>query len=311
MYNEELKKKYLKAFNDRNLNLTSMMTVVFNQLEKYESSLDKDACSFTAPEILGFYKYLCTPSVDRIYNINIQLKFYTAYCLENGQVKDGSNHYAELPLESLFTCVNTEFAKKRIVSKAELYEVLSTLNNAVDKVLLLGQFEGINGNGCSEFIGMKNTDIKGNTIYLNSGRKFEISNHLVALIEEAADTFEYYGLRMSDSRARDIPTYQLRQGPNDRHIVFKVRVNGNVGTDMNPQILERRMIVLRKHIGAEFISRKALQASGRIEFIKQTMKEKNISFDEALRDKEVNTRYTKINSVPLFKEKYGRYFEGI
>lgn len=307
MYNEELKKKYLDAFSNRNLSLSAMMTVVFNQLEKYESSLNKDACRFTVPEIIGFYKYLCTPSVDRIYNINIQLKFYTAYCLENGKVEDGANHYAELSLESLLTCVNTEFAKKRIVSRAELLDILSSLNNAVDKVLLLGQFEGINGNACSEFIGMKATDIKGNTIHLNSGREFNISDQLVAFIQEAADTYEYYGLTMNENRVKEIPIFPFKS--NDKN-VFKIRAHGNVGTEMNSQILERRMIVLRKYIGAEFISRKALQASGRIEFIKQLMKEKGITFDEALRTEDVNKRYTKINSVPLFKEKYGQYFEG-
>lgn len=307
MYNETQKQKYLVECKSRNQNLIPYMTVIFDQLEHYETILDKDACDFEASEIIGFYKYLCTSSFERLDNINGQLKYYTAFCLTNHLVKNGQNNYASLTQEVLFSCINQELAKKRIVSRKELLKTLHDLENPVDKVLILGQFEGINGNACSEFIGMKAEDVSDHVIHLNSGRKLKISDELISLINEAADTYKYYALNVDENNSKDRAVYSL--STNDKN-VFKVRLTGNISGNILPSLLERRMITLKKYIGAEFISRKALQASGRIEFIKMLMKKNNISLDEAIRNEETNTRYTRITSVPRFIEKYGSYFEG-
>ena len=312
MFNEKTKRDYIEYSFDRNDNLEPLMLVLFGNLEKYEQSLDKDCCNFSADEIIGFYKYLCTPSLERLENINSQLKYYTSYCLSRNLVKDGANHYMELNREILLSCVNVEFAKKKIVSRSELLDVVKDLDNPVDKVLILGLFEGIDGDAYRDFVDMRtiNIDEKNSSISLSSNRKLSVSERLMSYMKESAETYEYYALNVVETSNKR-PTYSLIDPytAEDGKPIFKARSTGHSNGIVTTDLIQRRMIVLKRYLGADFVTKKALQASGRIDFIKHLISERNMSLEQAVRDPDLNKRYTRIASLPRFLEKYGSYFE--
>ena len=75
-YNGEFKKQYLIENESRNMFLISNVDLLFRRIAHMERYLSKDLYDFSVEEILGYYKYLLTPSLESLMVMNNQYKNY-------------------------------------------------------------------------------------------------------------------------------------------------------------------------------------------------------------------------------------------
>lgn len=304
MYNEELKKTYIKKNEYINLNLETVMTKLFDELEPIEIELNKDASNFTIFEILSFYKSLCTASLERLLVMNSQMSKYTSYCLGNSLVKDNQNHYEEIDNEILLQCVNLAKAKDQIISREELLNEIYQLPNPSDQFLILGLFEGISGQKNSDFFDLNMKNFSGNKVILPT-RELIVSDKLVSLAEESASEYTYYAYKANgDFR-------ELNYLSTDANII-KQMYNAKEDTEaVKRQRIYNKLTRTKKYLGRECYTRSALLESGRIEMIKNLMTGNNVeNLDETIRkhQDDIAHRYGRIYSIPRYILKYKEYF---
>ena len=151
-FNKEFKMQYLDENEYRNINIKTTVDLLFRRIANTERLLNKDLYDFSVEEILGFYKYLSTPSLESLMIMHNQYKLYSAYALNRGLIKDNQNHYAEIDNETLKSCVHAGLAKAKIITRSELLDILNSsyVENVSDKVIALSIFEGIAGKELTE-----------------------------------------------------------------------------------------------------------------------------------------------------------------
>ena len=195
-YNKEFKEQYLYDNQSRNIFLKSNVDLLFRRIAPLEHQLDKDLYDFSVEEILGYYKYLLTPSLESLMVMNNQYKLYTAYAIRKGMVKDNQNHYDEIDMPTLNTCVYVGLANAKIITRFDLLNILESgdVENISDKVIALALFEGVCGKELCELTMLKPEDINAETkkAALYSGRVLKLSDKLVDWCLESADEYVYY-----------------------------------------------------------------------------------------------------------------------
>lgn len=306
MYNAELKNQYIKQSKTRNINIEMGVIPMFNKAEKMEIALQKDLKDFTVSEIIDFYNMCCTSSLESLMMINSHFKQYTAYCLARSLVKDNQNHYSEITSELLSTCLNYGLTKAKIITREELESLMSELHNPSDKFILLALFEGICGEEMSELVEIRKEDITGNEIQLASDRILEISKELKSLAYESADEYVYYAYK-KDGDIKEL--YYAKDDP----YVIKRMYNADVeaSSKIKRQRLYSKVMRIKEYLGSSAIGKKQLMESGRIDMIKQLMKEQNLPVFECIQRNrfEIEYRYGILTSISRYLLKYGEFYE--
>ena len=299
-YNESFKLQYLKDEAGRNKVLKLNVTLLFRRIAMWEESLNKDLYDFSVQEILGYYKYLSTTSLESLMVANNQYKLYTAYALKRGVIKDNQNHYDEIDLPTLKTCLFTGLAEDKIITRTELLDLLesSSVENVSDKVIALALFEGICGKELIELTQLEPTDInpQTNIVKLCTGRELEISDKLKTWCLESAEEYTYYN--------------SLNKIGNKSYISSDTRVLKRLSNSTVDSIHQRHKTINRRldHLidvtGCSAFGVGSLRESGRLEMIKG-LREQGLSLDEALKDTQMEERYGKILSRKRYILKYG------
>lgn len=303
MYNESLKNKYINERILYNNNVDQVLYGIFNNSEKMEKELDKDLSCFTVSEIIEFYKSLCSTSCLYLNVINGQLKYYTQYCMTNNIVTDGQNHYDEIDIAVLNSCINIGLANASIITRKDLLHMCGSFLNVSDEVLALAVFEGISGKYNLELKYLKKSDINGNIITLYNGRQLEISDKLIELINESCDVYVYNSYAMTggkgkeliynsddDTAIKDLPQTQPSNPERDAMRIRK-RIWG-------------KMMKLQQTAGSVAFTIGNLNESGRIEMARKLINN-GATIEEALRDKELEYRYGRIQWLSPYIDKYG------
>ena len=299
-YNEEFKQQYMDEQESRNTHIKETVQLLFRRIAIWEERLGKDLYDFSVEEILGYYKYLSMTSLESIMVANNQYKLYSAYALQRGVIKDNQNHYAEIDLPTLKTCLFTGLAEEKVISRSELLKILesSDVENISDKVIALALFEGICGKELIELTSLEPTDInpQTNMVKLCTGRRLRISNKLKTWCLESAEEYTYYN--------------SLNKIGNKRYIssdtrVLKRLVNSTVDTvHQRHKTVNRRLDHLIDITGRSAFGVGSLRESGRLEMIKD-LREDGLSLDDALKDKDMLYRYGVIPSRKRYILKYG------
>ncbi len=292
MYNEEQKLRYMRENETRNVNITKTGTIVFNRIAREEKRLGKDCCNFSMYEILSFYRSTMTTSYASLQNMNSQYSLYTAWCVENHLVKDGINHYPEIGKENILDCLDSAIARNKLVTRESLIETFRTeIVNPSDQFLLLGIYEGIQGQKLCEFYGLNMSCFDGNIVHLNTGRELELSPKLVAIAEESSVTY-------------DKTPYNHLKGKKDK-IMYKADDINIIKRPYNAKDIDsidrfrRRLenaIVACSELTQIKFTTKSLKESGRIEMIKAFMEE----------DKSKDWRETYIKHKDILDYRYGK-----
>lgn len=299
-YNQEFKQQYLIDNESRNIYLKSNVDLLFRRIAPVEAQLGKDLYDFSVEEILGYYKYLLTPSLESLMVMNNQYKLYVAYAIRKGMVRDNQNHYDEIDMPTLNTCVYVGLATSKIISRKDLLDILesSDVENVSDKVIALALFEGVCGKELTELTMLEPTDIDPKTkiAKLHGGRELELSDKLISWCLESADEYVYY----NSLNKMGNKSYQKTDSR-----VIKRLSNSTVDTiHQRHKTINRRLDHLIDVTGCNAFAVSALKESGRLEMIRN-LRESGKTLDQALKDKDMQYRYGRIVSIKRYILKYG------
>lgn len=303
MYNEELKKEFIKYKNDNATHSPFFIENLFNQTEPFEEERDKDLCNFTVKEIIEFYKFKGSVSDVSLANINGMFKKYTQFCIEKGMSIDNQNHFLEITDQILQDeCINKAMLKRMIVTRQELLSSLYKFSNPSDRFLLLALFEGMWGKDYSEILDLNIADFEGNMVHLSSGRTIPVSDILIQYAKESAEKTEY-------TNASTGRTWKLY---GEYGQVIKRRNGGEVKKENRGRVLYQRLYKLTAEMDvSNNITARYIRNSGQIDMFKRKAKEKDISVIDAIYDNEifdeVSYIYGKINSRKNFINKFKEY----
>ena len=299
-YNEDFKFQYLNDKASVNRSIKSNVLLLFRRIAIWEERFNKDLYDFTVEEIISYYKYLSVTSLESLMVANNQYKLYAAYALERGMIKDNQNHYDEIDLPTLNTCLYVKLAEEKLITRAELLDILrsSSVENVSDKVIALGLFEGISGRGLTELTMLEPTDINPQTkmVKLCSGRELEISEELINWCFESAEEYTYYNSLnrlgnksyiLSDTKVIKRLSNSTVDNPHQRH-----------------KTINRRLDHLIDVTGCSAFGVASLKESGRLEMIKKLINQ-GVSLDKALADEDIEKRYGRIPSRKRYALKYG------
>lgn len=304
MYNKELKLQYIDDNEYLNLQLRTIMLQAFESTEPLEDSLQKDVSNFTVKEIIAYYKTLCTASLERLMVLNSQLSRYTNYCLNNYSVQDNQNHYLEIDVDILKTCLNVGKIEASIVTREELLADIESLPNPSERFLVLAIYEGILGKQYSELANLNIRQFHDGIVDLGT-RQLTVSNELVKLAEESTDEYFYYCYVADGSFKQKNYLYS------DDNIIKSLYNAKHTDLKNKRKVIYNRLIRIKSFLGKEAYTAAGLIESGRIGMIREYMKKDNINVNVALKryDSEINQRYGKIYSVSRYLLKYKSFFE--
>ncbi len=305
MYNEEYKRKYLNYLTETNKydKGSEIIGTYFNLSETLEATLDKDVSNFTLEEIVSLYKSICTTSELYLASINSQLSQYCEWNRRQGLSIDNQNHFEEMTRELIYGCTNKNLFKSRYMSKSELLRYINRgiLDNVSDEFLLVACFEGVCGTGYCELLNLYPQDIQGNTVTLCTGRQLVVSDLFIRLANESAEEYEYN-------------IGKIVYFDRDDHRCFKM-FRKNISDENRKLVIVRRFKKLKDSHGCEALGSKNLMESGRLDMIKNYMKENDCDFFKAMKDEKfkeaMEYRYGALQSIASYYRNFKELLEDV
>lgn len=288
MYNEELKKRYIKEKSEVVVLPSSYLSCQFNKIEKLETELNKDLAEFNTDEIMNYYKSLNISSLECLIVMNSHFSLYVQWCIQNGHAKNSQNYFLDMTMEQIKECLNKELLGKKIVTRKQVIEWCDSIPNPKDELVLLGLFEGIKGKDFSEFVNLRPEDINGNVVTLIGGRQIKISNKLLSYMEASMNENVYYSI--SGGQTKNMPLV-------DRGYVIKQYPNVQEGKSdfAKGRIIYNSITRSLNYVGAvDFVSANNIHESGKIHMIKERAKKLKMSPQEYVysnRIREVEERF--------------------
>lgn len=304
MYNKDRKNEYISEVEHRNHTLRRYLELWFDRTYDKETEYGKDLCDFTANEILDFYRSMFSNSLSTLVNLNANLSCYAEWCLRHNVIQDKQNHFSELSIEALSKCVNAGYTIQGIYTRSELLKQIGGFQNPCDQFLVLGLFEGLLGQGMSDFWNIYPEDFKdGRKLYLRgTERTLEISQELYDIGQDSIETFAYATVNGAGTSYAET---KFKEGDTR---VIKALWNSYKETD---KTLGRRMISKLKRLQEAYglpITRTNLRESGRIDYMLRIRKD-----DEGLNEiisnhkEDIDARYGRLSSYSKWKVMYGSY----
>lgn len=294
MYNEMRKQQYVEEKRTY-ATLSNNIIATFYAVEQREMSLGRDLCEWSSNEIIDYYKWLSTPNIQTLVQLNSAIAEYTNWCISNGLVSDNQNHYTEITTQMLCECIDLNRFKRFILTREKIIEDIKDIPNAQDKFIILGLFEGITLKN-QNLPNVKISDFEGNIVHLAKGTDLQVSYELVQIAKSAAEELEYITLS-SKNVSRSTP-YE------PGHETILKPLMSKRGIIRNPSIIiGTRLRRIVSYLGwEEGITIKTVSESGRLEFIRTYAKRHNIKPE----DFAVMAKYK-----PIHEQYYGTIQNGI
>lgn len=299
MYNETIKNKYIEEVVSRNINISKWFKKKFSQSELFENKNKTDINCFTIDEIVEFYKYLNTTSLNSLIVLNSQMSLYSDWCIEHGYSNDNINHFLEVSTDMLHKCLNTKLAESEIVDRKQIEDLIDELLNPGDKFLVLALFEGLGGKDNSNLCDLRLEDFDGEYVHLRDGRTLKVSEKLRALAIDAAEEYKLYGFNGEESKS-------LTYAKTDPEII-KLICNSKIDNLMNPRRFYIRLLKIRDYLESPAIGRFELNESGRRDYIVELMNKGDyITVEDCIKDnrEEIENRYNRIQSITQYVKRY-------
>lgn len=294
MWNEARKRQFLAEKSQKAI-LSQNLQNAFNLVEKKEAKLNKDIAEFTSEEIIEFYKYLTTPSIQSLIQLHTSLTEYCNWCMSNGLIPDNQNHFLEIRTEVLCGCIDSAKYNSLILSREQLLSTIKELPNYVDRFIFLGIFEGIPVKG-NVLYNVKMSDLNGNNLTLSNGKTIEISDELVKIMVASNEEETYQSMGKTEA------VYEYIPSDNIIRLTISKRVSNNTLI-----YIGNRFRTCCKYLGLpEGMTIKMVAEGGRIHLIKEIAALRGISPEEVLRDQSlrasIEERYGKIQNIKTYIE---------
>jgi hypothetical protein len=194
MYNPEIKNRYINRKESETILNKHLLKGIFEKTEKYENELNKDVCNFSYYDISEFYKMIGSTSLGSLNSMNSQLSQYTSWCIHEGFVEDGQNHFSEFSSSILKNYLNIAKINNTIITREEIISLCNKLSNARDCFIILSLFEYGKSKNFSDISYARFCDIEGNILKLKSGRSVIISEQLKSIAEESYNSTSYVSI---------------------------------------------------------------------------------------------------------------------
>jgi len=303
MYNEERKRRFI---SERNAEVTlpnDYLECQFNKISNVEETLSKDLCNFTFYEITEYYKLLNLTSTVSLSVMNSQFSLYTQWCLQQNLVDDGQNHFLEMRNEDYNNCINKALLNLKIISRDTLLEWIGQLTNPKDQFILLGLFEGIRGKDFCELAKLRKEDVVGNVATLCTGRKTQLSDKLVSIIEDCISETKYYSISGKEKKVMPLIDngYIIKDYPNTKDDVSDYQRGRQVYNSIKRMLQYFDMFPI--------MSASSIVESGKIDMIKRRSSELDMTCKDyifSINIKEVENKY---DCGVIIKKTYYKKYE--
>lgn len=317
--NEDRKERYIKYRQELFGGEDTCERVVvnlFKEIERFEKEYNKDCADFLYPEIMNFYKYLGTYSVNTLMNLNSQLSNYTSWCINEHLVKDNQNHYSEIRPADLSSVVNPAKLRKQYLTRDDVLKICNTMPETRYKVMFLCLFEGIKGDQYREIYDLTRDDLRGNNmVYIKDrGKAIEVSPQLYHWMEQSVNDFE----TTSEHFRKGTITHQF--DPSERDKVVKIRKEGGIDLDEGDRAQKKITYLLSKalkeytgDIDTRGIKPTTFNDSGIVHFILERAKENYETpmqyFESPAAIREIKDRFGRRIIRTIFLTGFGDYLK--
>ena len=284
MYNQERKIRYIEYKESNTITPLGGLKRLFTMITAYEEKNQKDCCDFSESEIISFYKMLGTRSVGTIINHNSRLSLYTDWCLTQGLVKDGQNHYRMLKKTDFDACINSLAIQVIAFDREEWLNQLHGLINPRDQFIMLYLFE-VGTKNMTDYLKDITIDwFEGNVLHLPD-RDVTVSNLLISFAERANQEDMIYGY-----------------GINNR--AFKAEENGKiVKWKITSRYPAHNFIMLFARIfaamGCPTLKAKEVERMGQLDMLRKLAIENNLDIKQVTLDPELFDKVAKQYSINI------------
>lgn len=298
MYNEERKRQFLQEKSENSV-LSNNIYSAFDAMEQREEKYGRDVCEWTSEEILSFFKWYSSRSIQTLIQLQNALKIYTDWCLLNGLVKDNQNHFTEITSSALCECVDTNLMNEFVLTREDFLDIVNQLPNMTDRFIMLALFEGI---PTLQIQYIRLSDLDDCVVKLHNGKTRNISHELSNIMHLADEEKDYVSMKDEKRRypyvdgdilARPFISYK---GPQNN---FSISIGSRVRS-------------CSKYVGmSSGITIKSIIESGRIEYIKRYSKEHKIDPIQMIDVKKYRilheSIFGNIQNFKVYKKMYSKY----
>lgn len=304
MFNEQMKKEFIEFKTNRATINKYFLPNLFSRTEPYEKELNKDVSCFTAPEIENMYRTINYVSPATLEVTNSNLSQYANWCITEKHITvDSQNHFLEFNRDRISGLVDRGIAEKKILSRKEVEDLASGMDNPSDRALLLGLYEGIKGDNFNQLWSLKDSDVdavnnKINVLRSNQYKRLLAYSHeLCQYAKESAESSVYY---LTDKNGKE---REMKMQPSD--MVFKEQPNAGDGASdfRKGRRIYTKLIKILKGNGLGYLNANDIYNSGLLDFINRGSEKYEVSRKDYVRQHmdEITTYYDrKIQASALF-----------
>lgn len=257
--NAERKETFLQE-RRREAEISTSIAAWFREATYFENQFGRDAAEWTSNEIVTFLRYLSSASVQTLTACVNSFRIYADWCLVNGFLPGGQNHWYEMNTDQLVNYIDLVKFRKNVITREELRRAVnSTPLNWQDVFVIWGAFNGLT---IRDMVLVRFNDLEGNELnFPNNRGKFKVTEELVNAIGRCRYEEEY----VTYSSKHVVLQYEAPDDP-ENPLVFRrfSRVNQDASRHMS-----RRFTGAMAEIGLTGMTVKAMNESGRMEFIRQ------------------------------------------
>lgn len=290
-----------------------VVRLIFRAADGYEQKFNKDLALFTEEEAIEYLTGIESISSSTLCGYASVIKAYADLYTQYHPTE--FNRWGNLQSSQIKKCAIPNAIQEKYISEERLEQTLSGIENPCDKFLIRAFYEGLRGDYYEDIWKVSLRDIKENPnatsdedAYLlmapSDGRILKISKRLYHYAEDSDKEVAY-------SPADSEKTLYLNQ---DCPYVFKCRNNTS---DWDIEVkskarVSRRLMVLKKNLGVEWLTAPRLSTSGMVTAIKKLAQKKGISELRALETPEfrhIRIQYNITSSVYALRDRLAPYFE--
>lgn len=318
-YNQEIKEQYLDQFD--NYPQRTFSAFPLKKARRTEQIYEKDLYDMTTDEMEGVLGDLACSTANAVYNNIVSIEKYIDWAIGEGYRKSNLNPLKNIDKVELSKNFVANY-KNSYFTREQIEGMIIELENASDKAVLLGLFEGIKGKGFSELLNLVEKDIREKddmyqarlTDKDGTVRVIEISELLAMSLIGSANSPVYFNKNGATGRNATSPLEE------SSHVFKKAKRGKTKDQFLDYTFITRKFTMYKQIFGLRFLKAKHIVDSGMMHMANELSEDGTITSENLLAiANHYNTPYThsgnvryrnmtlvkRILDIPEFEELYG------